>query len=207
MAWGPSRLMSPSSNVLARVFSTSARAYKAQGKHATQIAQQSGADHVAAYVPALASPPLTHGVHVATLQLTSNNAKTFELDFFADFAMRAAHALQIPTGGIAMLPIRTTLWTVPRGPFVHKKSQENFWRRVHRRSIKVYDASDITVDRWLHFLRAHEMPGVASKAQLFRRYPLGIGQHMQTAAVAEVDTSAEAVRAMAEDILRMHASE
>ena len=30
---------------------------------------------------------------------------------------------------------------------------------------------------------------------------------MQTAAVAEVDTSAEAVRAMAEDILRMHASE
>lgn len=95
MAWGPSRLMSPSSNVLARAFSTSARAYKAQGKRATQIAQQSGADHVAAYVPALASPPLTHGVHVATLQLTSNNAKTFELDFFADFAMRAAHALQI----------------------------------------------------------------------------------------------------------------
>lgn len=113
----------------------------------------------------------THGVHVATLQLKSYNQKTFDLDFFADFALRCAGALEIPTGGIASLPTRTSLWTVPRGPFVHKKSQENFWRRTHRRSIKVYDASDATVDRWLQFLRMHEMPGVASKVSLLRYVP------------------------------------
>ena len=119
-------------------------------------------------IPPVAPVKPTHGVHVATLQLKSYNQKTFDLDFFADFALRCAQALEIPTGGIASLPTRTSLWTVPRGPFVHKKSQENFWRRTHRRSIKVYDASDATVDRWLQFLRMHEMPGVASKVSLFR---------------------------------------
>lgn len=156
----------------------------------------------ASHVPNVVSPAQTHGIHVATLQLKSHNAQTFDLDFFADFAMRAAHAFQIPTGGVAMLPIRTTLWTVPRGPFVHKKSQENFWRRVHRRSIKVYDASDETIERWLHFLRVHEMPGVASKVQLFRRYPLGVGRHMESAATIQDDATPQDVRAMAEQILR-----
>lgn len=159
-------------------------------------------EHLEHLVPDVQSPPQTHGIHVATIQLTSYRRKTFDLDFFADFAMRAAHAFQIPTGGIACLPVQTSLWTVPRGPFVHKKSMENFWRRTHRRSIKIYDASDATVDRWLQFLRHHEMPGVASKVQLFRRYPLGVGQQMQSA-VEDRQTSEEAVRAMADEILSM----
>ena len=156
-------------------------------------------------VPPVQSPAPTHGIHVATLQLKAHSQKTFELDFFADFAVRAAHAMKMPTGGIAQLPIQTSLWTVPRGPFVHKKSQENFWRRTHRRSIKVYDASDATVDRWLQFLRHHEMPGVASKAQLFRRYPLSVGQQLADSLPA--DASQQHVKELAEDILRMHANE
>lgn len=179
-----------------RSFATSVRTFKPK--------EQAPAKSSAVALPPVESPPLTHGIHVATLQLTAHHAQAFELDFFADFAMRAAHAFAIPTGGIAMLPTRTTLWTVPRGPFVHKKSQENFWRRLHRRSIKVYDASDATVDRWLQYLRIHEMPGVASKAQLFRRYPLGVGQHMQTAAVTDDETNADAVRQVAENLLKMH---
>ncbi|CCU99719.1 unnamed protein product [Malassezia sympodialis ATCC 42132] len=181
-----------------RAYSSTARAAQHESERA--VAAAPAAERL---LPDVQSPPPTHGVHVATLQLTSYNKKTFELDFFADFALRVAHAMQIPTGGIATLPIRTSLWTVPRGPFVHKKSQENFWRRVHRRSIKIYDASDVTIDRWLQFLRHHEMAGVASKVQLFRRYPLGVGQHMQEAA-SDVTTSEQAVRAMADEILRSH---
>ncbi|KAI3620547.1 hypothetical protein CBS9595_002514 [Malassezia furfur] len=154
-------------------------------------------------IPPVAPVKPTDGVHVATLQLKSYNQKTFDLDFFADFALRCAQALEIPTGGIASLPTRTSLWTVPRGPFVHKKSQENFWRRTHRRSIKVYDASDATVDRWLQFLRMHEMPGVASKVSLFRRYPLGIGKKLDTETLVD-QRSEQAVREMAEEILRSH---
>ena len=165
--------------------------------------------HNSAAAPEMAArseaPAPTHGIHVATLQLKAHSQKTFELDFFADFAVRAAHAMKMPTGGIAQLPIQTSLWTVPRGPFVHKKSQENFWRRTHRRSIKVYDASDATVDRWLQFLRHHEMPGVASKAQLFRRYPLSVGQQLADSLPA--DASQQHVKELAEDILRMHANE
>lgn len=133
--------------------------------YSTEAAETSVSSHL---IPSVEPIKPTHGVHVATLQLKSYNPKTFDLDFFADFAIRCAGAFKIPTGGIASLPTRTSLWTVPRGPFVHKKSQENFWRRTHRRSIKVYDASDATVDRWLQFLRMHEMPGVASKVSLFR---------------------------------------
>ena len=141
-------------------------------------------------IPPVAPVKPTHGVHVATLQLKSYNQKTFDLDFFADFALRCAQALEIPTGGIASLPTRTSLWTVPRGPFVHKKSQENFWRRTHRRSIKVYDASDATVDRWLQFLRMHEMPGVASKVSLFRY----VAPHTHPAAIPLASASSSTPR-------------
>lgn len=197
-----------SRTLLRRAFSSTARAAQlgaekglASAPASTSVSTAPAAPAAERLLPDVQSPPRTHDIHVATLQLTSYNKKTFELDFFADFAVRVAHAMQIPTGGIATLPIRTSLWTVPRGPFVHKKSQENFWRRVHRRSIKIYDASDATIDRWLQFLRHHEMAGVASKVQLFRRYPLGVGQHLQEAA-SDVTTSEQAVRAMADEILR-----
>ncbi|WFD26332.1 hypothetical protein MNAN1_001313 [Malassezia nana] len=191
-----------------RAFSSAARAAQSEAKEAVAASPTptSPVPTAERLLPDIQSPPTTYGIHVATLQLTAYNKKTFELDFFADFALRVAHAMQIPTGGIASLPIRTSLWTVPRGPFVHKKSQENFWRRIHRRSIKVYDASDVTIDRWLQFLRHHEMAGVASKVQLFRRYPLGVGQQLMSQAVSDVTTSEQAVRYMADEILRSQAS-
>lgn len=159
-------------------------------------------------VPPVAAVPKTHGVHVATLQLRAYGTHKFELEFFADFANRAAHALRIPTGGIASLPIRTSLWTVPRGPFVHKKSQENFWRRTHRKAIKVYDANDAVVDRWLQFLRIHEMSGVATKVELFRSFPLGVGAQIaaQTDGAAQAPDAAQQdeVRRIADEFVRQH---
>lgn len=130
------------------------------------------------------SLPQTHGVHVATLHLRSYADGLPNLDLFADFARRAAFAIGIPASGVAHLPTRTSLWTVPRSPFVHKKSQENFWRKTHSRAIKLYDANDQVVDRWLHFLRIHALPGVGQKAELFRHHQLGVGEKLMDEAKA-----------------------
>lgn len=130
------------------------------------------------------SLPPTHGIHVATLHLRSYEDGRYNLDLFADFARRAAFAIGIPASGVAHLPTRTSLWTVPRSPFVHKKSQENFWRKRHSRAIKLYDANDQVVDRWLHFLRIHALPGVGQKAELFRYHELGVGDKLMEEAKA-----------------------
>ena len=167
-----------------------------------------GVIDIESLVPSVAAVPKTHGVHVATLHLRAYGTNKFELEFFSDFANRAAHALRIPTGGIASLPIRTSLWTVPRGPFVHKKSQENFWRRTHHKAIKIYDANDAVVDRWLQFLRIHEMAGIATKVELFRNFPLGVGAQIaaQTDDAAQAPDAAqqEEIRRIADEFVRQH---
>lgn len=95
------------------------------------------------------------------------------LTFFTSFALRAAKALGIPTSNVVSLPTRTTLFTVPRSPFAHKKSQENFWRKEHKRAIKVFDANEDIVDAWLAYLRNQAMGGVGMKAQVFTYRKLG----------------------------------
>ncbi|TKY87687.1 hypothetical protein EX895_003268 [Sporisorium graminicola] len=162
------------------------------------------------------SLPQTHGVHVATLHLRSYTDGLPNLDLFADFARRAAFAIGIPAGGVAHLPTRTSLWTVPRSPFVHKKSQENFWRKTHSRAIKLYDANDQVVDRWLHFLRIHALPGVGQKAELFRYHELGVGDKLMDEAKAlqrsgsrteadgakgEVASAADSIKKLADGIV------
>ncbi|KDN39157.1 hypothetical protein K437DRAFT_250888 [Tilletiaria anomala UBC 951] len=120
----------------------------------------------------------THGVHVATLSLQAYGPSLASLDFFCNFARHAAFALDISASNVARLPTRTRLWTVPKSPFVHKKCQENFWRKTHKRAIKLYDANDETVNRWLQFLRIWAVPGVGMKAQLFRYHEIGVGTRM-----------------------------
>lgn len=115
-----------------------------------------------------------HNVHVATLHLRSHTASLASLGFFTSFAMRAAKALGLATSGVIALPTRTTIFTVPRSPFAHKKSQENFWRKEHKRGIKVYDGNEEVVTIWLAYLRKEAMGGVGMKAQIFRykvRFP------------------------------------
>lgn len=141
----------------------------------------------------------THGIHVATLHLRSYADGLPNLDLFADFARRAAFAIGIPASGVAHLPTRTSLWTVPRSPFVHKKSQENFWRKTHSRAIKLYDANDQVVDRWLHFLRIHALPGVGQKAELFRYHEMGVGEKLMEEAKALQRSSSSEVPKKAVD--------
>ncbi|KZV63059.1 hypothetical protein PENSPDRAFT_758282 [Peniophora sp. CONT] len=125
--------------------------------------------------------PAPYKVPVATIHFRSHFPRL--LDIFTHFVEHAAAALAVPVGGTAKLPTRKTLWTVIRGPFVHKKSQENFERRVHKRAITAYDADPEVVDRMMLYLKKHSMAGVGMRVARWHRVPVGIGRH-QLEAVA-----------------------
>lgn len=100
-------------------------------------------------------------------ELQVRSFESDDLDFFVDFALRAAFYLKLPITGSVPLPTRRERWTVIRSPFVHAKSKENFERRTHKRLLKVYDANPEVVEIWLSTLRKHAMPGVGMKAHLY----------------------------------------
>ncbi|RDB22410.1 37S ribosomal protein S10, mitochondrial [Hypsizygus marmoreus] len=120
--------------------------------------------------------PRTHDVPVANIQFRSHHPRL--LDLFTHFATHAASSLGIPVSRVFYLPTKRTLWTVLRSPFVHKKSQENFERRVHKRAIKAWDADPEVVDRWCKYLRRHAMGGVGMRVTKWERMPLGVGASM-----------------------------
>ncbi|KAJ7730902.1 hypothetical protein DFH07DRAFT_848322 [Mycena maculata] len=118
--------------------------------------------------------PRTHGLPCAQIQFRSHDILTMSL--FVHFATHAAYSLGIPCSRMYSLPTQRQLWTVLRGPFAHKKSQENFERKVHRRGIKAYDADPVVVDLWFKYLQRHAMGGVGMRCVKWERMPLGVGQ-------------------------------
>jgi small subunit ribosomal protein S10 len=118
--------------------------------------------------------PRTHDIPVANIHFRSHHIEL--LSVFTHFALHAASSLGIPTSGVASLPTKRTLWTVPRSPFAHKKSQENFERKVHKRAIKAWDADAEVVQRWVAYLRTHVLAGVGMKVTTWDRIPLGLGE-------------------------------
>ncbi|KAK6349695.1 mitochondrial 37S ribosomal protein rsm10 [Orbilia brochopaga] len=119
--------------------------------------------------------PAPYNVPVCDLQIRSYAIKNVE--FFADFAMRAAYYLKIPAAGPIPLPRRTERWTVPKGVFVHKKAQQNFERVTYKRMIQLKDAHPDVVQVWLAFLRKHEYYGIGMKANVYTFEKLGAGSH------------------------------
>jgi ribosomal protein S10 len=117
--------------------------------------------------------PQTHGIPVANIHFRSHHLPI--LNLFVHFSLHAATALGIPASNVISLPTQRSLWTVIRSPFVHKKSQENFDRKVHKRAIKAWDADSEVVQRWVLYLRKHAMPGVGMRVTTWERVPLGIG--------------------------------
>lgn len=103
------------------------------------------------------------------------------LEFFADFALRAAYYLKLPASGPVPLPRITERWTVPRANFIHKKSQENFDRRTVRRLIQIKDGNPETVGIWLAFLRKHAYYGIGMKANVWEFSKLDVGKNMDLA--------------------------
>ncbi|KDR72782.1 hypothetical protein GALMADRAFT_142515 [Galerina marginata CBS 339.88] len=120
--------------------------------------------------------PRTHDIPVANIHFRSHHVQL--LNLFTHFAVHAASSLGIPTSKVVPLPTQRTLWTVLRSPFVHKKSQENFERKVHKRAVKAWDADPEVVGRWVTYLRAHAMPGVGMKVTTWDRLPLGVGSRV-----------------------------
>ncbi|KAI9887759.1 MAG: mitochondrial 37S ribosomal protein rsm10 [Watsoniomyces obsoletus] len=126
-----------------------------------------------------------HGVPSCDLQLRSYSARS--LEFFADFALRAAYYLKLPAAGPVPLPRITERWTVPRSNFAHKKSQENFERITMRRLIQIKDGHPDVVEIWLAFLKKHQYFGVGMKANVWDYEALDVNRKM--------DEDVEAVKA------------
>lgn len=105
------------------------------------------------------------GIPSCDLQLRSFSLQP--LDFFSDFALRAAYYLGLSASGPVPLPRITQRWTVPRSHFIFKKSQENFERITLRRLIQIKDGEPETVQLWLAYLRKHQYYGVGMKANMW----------------------------------------
>ncbi len=121
-----------------------------------------------------------YGVPSCNLQLRSHSVRN--LEFFADFALRAAYYLGLPAYGPVALPRIVERWTVPRSSFIHKKSQENFERKTLRRLIQIKDGHPETVQIWLAFLQKHAYYGIAMKANVWEFSKLGkslLGKHFE----------------------------
>ncbi|KAF2474067.1 30S ribosomal protein-like protein S10 [Lindgomyces ingoldianus] len=106
-----------------------------------------------------------HGIPVCDLQLRTYSIRNME--FFADFAMRAAYYMGLPARGPIPLPRITERWTVPRANFIFKKSQENFERITMRRLIQIQDGHPDVVKAWLAFLSKYQYHGIGMKANIW----------------------------------------
>jgi ribosomal protein S10 len=144
--------------------------------------------------------PRTHDIPVANIHFRSHHVRF--LNLFTHFASHAASALGIPASQVVALPTQRRLWTVLRSPFAHKKSQENFERKVHKRAIKAWDAHPQVVQRWITYLRTHAMPGVGMKVITWERAPLGIGaSHLKKEARGQVLTPSKKIEALGKKIV------
>ncbi|CRK13779.1 hypothetical protein BN1723_002019 [Verticillium longisporum] len=116
------------------------------------------------------------GIPSCDLQLRSYSIRN--LEFFCDFALRAAYYLDLPAFGPVPLPRITERWTVPRSSFIFKKSQENFERITLRRLIQIRDGNPESVQLWLAFLQKHAYYGIGMKANVWEFGPMGLGKSM-----------------------------
>jgi ribosomal protein S10 len=112
-----------------------------------------------------------YGIPSCDLQLRSYSVPN--LEFFADFALRAAYYLGLPAFGPVPLPRITERWTVTRSTFIFKKAQENFERITMRRLIQIRDGNPDTVQIWLAFLQKHAYYGIGMKANVWEFSALG----------------------------------
>ena len=155
--------------------SASPRAVAVQNTDGSSNTSQPPINVLAAY-----HKPLKHkaryGHPTCDLQLRSYSVRN--LEFMADFALRAAYYLKLPATGPVPLPKRVERWTVIRSNFVHKKSQENFERITLKRLIQIQDGHRDAVEVWLSFLRRHQFYGVGMKANIWHHESLDVANNM-----------------------------
>lgn len=156
--------------------------------------------------------PTTHNITVAHLHLRSY--LPHQLEFFTDFARRAAAALEMPCSGAIPLPVQTSKWTVNKSPFIHKKAQETFERKTHKRLLAIKDTHPDVVRRWVQFLNQNAIAGVGMKITVWENEELGVGQKKMekakkgesrnrsvAAMMAENEQPSKEVKAVADQLL------
>lgn len=125
---------------------------------------------------------------------------------FCHFTTHTAAALAVPISKPVHLPTQRSLWTVIKSPFVHKKAQENFERRVHKRLIKAWDADEEVVARMVKYLEMHSLAGVGMRVVRWQRAPVGVGQQNLEQVMSQMrlapQTRAEKVKAVGEEIIK-----
>lgn len=88
---------------------------------------------------------------------------------------------------------------------MHKKNQENFERRVHKRAIKAYDADPEVVERWVKYLETHAMGGVGLRVVKWERASVGVGEERLKGVVDQMRMAAvkssDKVKALGEKIV------
>jgi len=142
---------------------------------------------------------VTHGHPAALIHLRSHHLPL--LNLFLHFAACAADALAIPLSRPVMLPRQRRLWTVPRSPFVHKKSQENFERIVHKRVLKAWDTNPQIIDLWEEYLKMHSLAGVGMRIVKWERLPLDVVGSQNRKQLEEAKTNSRKVAALGQKII------
>ncbi|PSR94593.1 putative tryptophanyl-tRNA synthetase [Coniella lustricola] len=120
-----------------------------------------------------------YGIPSCDLQLRSYSIRP--LEFFCDFALRAAYYLGLPAYGPVPLPKIIERWTVPKSNFIFKKSQENFERITRRRLIQIKDGNPETVQIWLAFLQKHQQAAVGLKANIWEFSGIDVAKELAAA--------------------------
>ncbi|KAI8866576.1 ribosomal protein S10, partial [Ramicandelaber brevisporus] len=118
--------------------------------------------------PILAPPPrikAKYGVKVAEVQLIAHELG--KIDFYADFARRAAYHLGLPCSSTIKLPTDIQRWTVLRSPFVHKSSLENFERRTHKRQLTIKDGDVEVVKKWVDYIKVNMPTSLACRVRYY----------------------------------------
>ncbi|SCU83559.1 LAFA_0D04302g1_1 [Lachancea sp. 'fantastica'] len=133
---------------------------------ATQSAKQLPINVEAVYHAPLKNS-IIHGDLIADVQLRSYDHEN--LDFYADFMLRAGFYLGMPLTGPKPLPTRRERWTVIRSPFAQAKSKENFERHTHKRLIRVWDSNPEVVELWLSYISKHSIAGVGIKCNMYQK--------------------------------------
>ncbi|WVQ84549.1 ribosomal protein S10 [Cryptococcus sp. DSM 104549] len=155
--------------------------------------------------PPFIDVPAPHGVHVATLHIRSYH--TYYLDLSANFAVHSARSMGIPTSLPAALPMEKSLYTVLKSPFVHKKAQENFERRTHKRVISLFDADRPTLDMLLRYIRRNSLPGVGMKVYLHEWVEFGFGRTEKDTASVGLGPSEQQIQEVSEELVKMLSEE
>lgn len=139
---------------------------------------------------------------VCTVKLSCYHADLQNLVFFAKFVEHVAAAFGLPYHRARPLPVKTSLRTVPRSPFVHKPAQENFIKKVHARTIDIYNSDMDSVKQFIEYISENGMSNVRMQVRLYERKELGFGKQMLEVEAGDLEkTDEQKVKEIAQGIL------